>query len=72
MEAIVDYSAELDRSNHEAEEAEDALMASGFSAEQWLLIKQYIHSAIYGNQVAVARALQELPPRPDSDKVDQF
>lgn len=51
----------MSRVTKEMDDAEDALIATGFSAEQWMLIKQYLFAAIVQNQIAVARALSSLP-----------
>ena len=50
---------QLRRVIKEMHDAEDALIASGFSEEQWMLIKRYVGYAIVQNQIAASRDLAE-------------
>jgi hypothetical protein len=43
---MANYEAELQALTEELQRTEDALIASGFSAEHWKLIKAYIGSAV--------------------------
>jgi hypothetical protein len=40
--------------------AENHLLESGFSPDQWLSIKQYIQASIFRFQLLYGRALQEI------------
>jgi hypothetical protein len=53
--------AELAKYFKEMEEAEDALADKGFSVDQWMLIKQYVHAAIAHSKWATVKAMQDLP-----------
>jgi hypothetical protein len=54
--------AELAKYAKEMEEAEDALVDKGFSADQWMLVKKYVHAAIAHSQWSTAKAMQDLSP----------
>jgi hypothetical protein len=58
----MDFDDEIKKTVKEMEEAEDALAAAGFSTDQWILIKKYIHSAILHNQIVFAKAWTNIPP----------
>ena len=53
---------QLKRVIKEMRDAEDALVASGFSREQWLLIKKYVGSAIVQNQILALHSLSSFNP----------
>lgn len=53
---------QLRRVTQEMHDAEGALAASGFSQEQWLLIKKYIGYAIVQNQIVALNSLSSLNP----------
>jgi len=51
---------ELQRVEAEMNKAENDLIASGFSKDQWLLIRKYIASVILHNQLTTAKAYQDM------------
>ena len=53
---------QLKRVIKEMRDAEDALVASGFSREQWLLIKKYVGYAIVQNQILALHSLSSFNP----------
>lgn len=59
----MEYQQRLQKAMDDMREAERQLIASGFSPDQWLLVKQYIQSSILHFQLAYARALQEATDR---------
>jgi hypothetical protein len=58
----INLDEEIAKAAKDMDNAEDALVATGFSVEQWMLIKNYILSAIVHNQCHVAKSLQEFKP----------
>jgi hypothetical protein len=56
----INVNEELAKAKKEMNEAEDALVEAGFSEDQWMLIKQYILSAILHNQLIHLRTIQEM------------
>ena len=56
-----DVDKEIQNAVQAMNDAEDALVQSGFSEDQWMLIKSYVLSAILHNQLAVAKAWQNVP-----------
>jgi hypothetical protein len=57
---IMNIDEELQKANKEMNDAEDALAQTGFSVEQWMLIKNYVLSAILSNQLSMAKSMQEF------------
>jgi hypothetical protein len=57
---------QLRRVIREMHDAEDALIASGFSQEHWLLIKKYVGYAIVQNQIAALNSLRSFDPTNES------
>ena len=57
---------QLRRATEEMHDAEDALVASGFSQAQWTLIKKYIGYAIVQNQIMALSTLDSLNITPKS------
>jgi hypothetical protein len=53
--------AEMQKAAHEMDDAEDALIQMGFPVDQWMLIKQYILSAVAHSHWTIAKATQTLP-----------
>jgi hypothetical protein len=51
---------QLKRATKEMHDAEDALVATGFSQAQWSLIKKYIGYAIVQNQIMALSTLDSL------------
>ena len=51
---------QLRRATKEMHDAEDALVATGFSQAQWSLIKNYIGYAIVQNQIMALSTLDSL------------
>ena len=47
----INVEEELQKVHKDMEDAEDDLEATGFSVAQWMLIKQYILSAIHQQQL---------------------
>jgi hypothetical protein len=50
---------EIKNASDEMEKAEDALVASGFSVEHWMLIKSYVADAIIHAQLNFTKEWQE-------------
>jgi hypothetical protein len=67
----MNYDEELQRTNKEMHDAEDALAATGFSVDQWMLIKQYVLAAIEHRHLILAKKVNELsaeePRRPKEE-----
>jgi hypothetical protein len=57
---------QLKRTTKELHEAEDALLATGFSQAHWSLIKKYIGYAIVQNQILALSTLDSLNITPES------
>ena len=55
----INLDEEIQKAVKDMDDAEDALAATGFSVEQWMLIKAYVLSAIVHNQCHVANEWQE-------------
>jgi hypothetical protein len=53
---------QLRRVTQEMHNAEDALITSGFTLEQWMLIKKYIGYAIVQNQIMALSTLSSFEP----------
>lgn len=53
---------QLRRVTQEMHGAEDALVASGFSLEQWMLIKKYVGYAIVQTQIMALSTLSSSDP----------
>jgi hypothetical protein len=51
---------ELEKAKTEMNNAEDALVQSGFSRAQWMLIKSYVLASISHGQLSVAQSLKEF------------
>jgi hypothetical protein len=51
---MADYSAEFQKTAEEMRKTERELLSTGFSKEQWELIKNYIESALNLNNFASA------------------
>ena len=56
-----DVDAELAKAAKAMNAAEDALNESGFSVDQWMLIKSYVNAAILHSQWALAKGTQTAP-----------
>jgi hypothetical protein len=56
-----DVDAEIAKAVQDMDDAEDALVTLGFSMDQWMLIKKYVHAAIVQSQWATAKAWKNLP-----------
>jgi hypothetical protein len=57
---------QLRRATKEMHDAEEALVATGFSQAQWSLIKRYIGYAIVQNQIMALSTLDSLNITPKS------
>ena len=53
---------QLRRVTQEMHDAEDALIASGFSRDQWMLIKRFVGYAIVQNQIEALNSLSSFNP----------
>jgi hypothetical protein len=53
---------QLRRVTQEMHGAEEALVASGFSLEQWMLIKKYVGYAIVQTQIMALSTLSSFDP----------
>jgi hypothetical protein len=49
----------LQKASKDMQAAEDALAATGFPEEQWMLIKQYVLHAVYYHQLVYQKQLEE-------------
>jgi len=61
----LDIDGEMQKAKQEMNDAEDALIQSGFSEDQWMLIKQYVHSVVMHSQLAQAKGWQNLKIDPE-------
>jgi hypothetical protein len=61
---MTNYDEELRKAIIGMEDTEDALTATGFSVEQWELIKRYVLLAIHRNELAIAKSLEEPETNP--------
>jgi hypothetical protein len=57
---MLNLDNELQRVEAEMNKAENDLITSGFSKDQWLLIRKYIASVILHNQLTTAKAYQDM------------
>jgi hypothetical protein len=56
----INVEEELQKASKDMEDAEDELAATGFSVEQWMLIKRYILSAVHHQQLIELKAIQGM------------
>ena len=59
----MEYEQHLKKTIDDMKAAEDRLLESGFSQEQWHSIKKYIQASIFRFQLLYGRALQEISTR---------
>jgi HEPN domain-containing protein len=56
----MEYEQHLRKAIDDMKAAENHLLESGFSPDQWLSIKQYIQASIFRFQLLYGHALQEI------------
>jgi hypothetical protein len=64
---MLEIAAEKQKAAQQMNDSEDSLIKTGFSLDQWMLIKEYILSAILHNQMVITEAslnLPEISPEP--------
>lgn len=62
----MDIGETLTAVTKEMDDAEDALIASGFPLEQWMLVRKFVLSAILRHQIVLAKAMENLPLEGDN------
>lgn len=59
----MEYERHLQQASNDMKAAEDRLLESGFSADQWTHVRMYIQASILRFQLLYARALQDAAVR---------